>query len=399
MTSGQITKDPTTELLDAIVHIRPVIETHAAQGDTDRKLPRAVFEALFDAGLYAMNAPRAYGGFELSPSEMMRVWEAVARIDAATAWNLAMNQGFMSFVGWLPDEGARELLGEGPAPMAGGFFPPGTAVRADGGWRVTARVPFVSGCHDSRWFWLPALETTGGEPVVDPGSGAPNVYAFFVPRDEAEIFDTWHTVGMRGTGSADVGVSDLFVPDRRALQVGPLTNPAPGFEGPLYRMYPMSSVLGEATVSLGVAAAAVDALTGLAKTKMPAFTTTALRDQPLAQHLAGRAAARVNASRDTLHAAARQAYDEVESSGKHLSWDAKIKLQSAVTFGAESCAEAVRLVNEAAGSSAIRSEYPFERYFRDAHVLTQHASKSSPRYATVGKLLFGLENDWTALDF
>jgi indole-3-acetate monooxygenase len=399
MTATETTIPTTTELLETVDELRPLIEHHAPTAEADRRLPDAVFEAMLDAGLFGMLAPRAHGGLELPITETMRVWEAVSRIDSAAGWNLVMNQGIASFAAWLPEEGARELFGNGPTTAAGGFFPPGTARRVDGGWKVTSRVPFVSGCHNAHWFWLPALETEEGEPVVDPDSGEPRVYGFFVPPDEAEISDTWHTMGMRGTGSADVAVVDTFVPDRRAMRLGPLEAPAPGFDGPLYRMFPLSAVLGETTVSIGVAAAAVEAILDLVHTKTPSFTTTTLRDQPLAQHLVGQAAARVNASRDTLYAAARRAYDELEASGERLSWDGKLRLQLAVTFAADACAEALGLVHKATGSSGFRLESPFERLFRDVHTLTQHASKSSSRYVTCGRLLFGLENDWTALDF
>ncbi|WP_290650731.1 acyl-CoA dehydrogenase family protein, partial [Aquisalimonas sp.] len=369
ITATQMEGSMSAHLLDRVERLRPVLEANAPKADAERKLPQVVFDSMYDAGLFAMLAPRAYGGFELPPSEAMRVWEAVARIDAAAAWNLVMNQGFACAAAWLPEDGAQELLGDGPTTIAGPFFPPGSARRVDGGWQVTSRGPYASGCHNARWFWLSALETQGGEPVVDPDSGDPIAYGFFIPREEAEIFDTWHTLGMRGTGSADIGVADVFVPDRRAMRMGPLQAPAPGFEGPLYRMWPLSAVLGETTVSIGIAAAAVDAIVDLVKVKTPAFSATALRDQAVAQHAVGRAAGKVNASRDTLHAAAREAYEETKAGGELLSWDAKIRLQLAVNFAAESCAEAVRLVHAVAGASAIRLEYPFERLFRDIHTL------------------------------
>jgi alkylation response protein AidB-like acyl-CoA dehydrogenase len=157
-------------------------------------------------------------------------------------------------------------------------------------------------------------------------------------------------------------------------------------------------MLGEATVSVGVAAAAVSEVIELVKTKTPAYNTVALRDQQLAQHTAGKAMARVNAARDTLHRAAEDAYDEV-ATGSLLSWDTKARLQLALSFAAEASAEAVRMSADVAGSSAIRLEQRFERHFRDVHVLVQHASKASPRYATAGRLLFGLENDWIWLIF
>jgi alkylation response protein AidB-like acyl-CoA dehydrogenase len=183
------------------------------------------------------------------------------------------------------------------------------------------------------------------------------------------------------------------------VPVAPLKHPAPGFEGPLFRMWPWTAILGEATVSVGVAAAAVDAAVQLCKTKTPAYNATPLREQQLAQFQVGKAKARVEASRDTLYRAAEAAYDDVVRSTSLLSIDAKIRLQLAVCFAAEACAEAVRFVNDAVGTSSIRLEQPFERHFRDAHVLLQHSSKSSARYGSAGRLMFGLDNDWVWLSF
>ncbi|MBV8092148.1 MAG: hypothetical protein JO110_02735, partial [Acetobacteraceae bacterium] len=134
-------------------------------------------------------------------------------------------------------------------------------------------------------------------------------------------------------------------------------------------------------------------------TKTPAYQGTALRDQQLAQFLMGKARARVEASRDTINRAAEFAYAEVERPRELLSPGAKIRLQLAVSFAAEACAEAVRLVNDVVGTSSIRLGQPFERHFRDAHTLLQHSDKSSPRYASAGRLMFGLENDWVWLGF
>jgi alkylation response protein AidB-like acyl-CoA dehydrogenase len=149
---------------------------------------------------------------------------------------------------------------------------------------------------------------------------------------------------MRGTGSTDYAVEDVFVPDRFVATVAPLRNPAPGFEGPTFRMWPWSAIVGEATVSVGVAAAAVDKAVELCTTKTPAYNSTPLREQQLAQFQMGKARARVDASRDTLWAAASAAYDDVERSGELLSVESKIRLQLAVAFAAETCAEAVRWV-------------------------------------------------------
>jgi alkylation response protein AidB-like acyl-CoA dehydrogenase len=389
----------TQALLQAVERIRPVIEEHAESAEANRQLSDAVYEAMHRAGLFGMHAPKAHGGLELHPVEAMQVYEAVARIDSAAAWNLLMNQGISAYAAWLPAEGARELFREGPPTTAGAFNPPAAATRVDGGWRITGRVPFASGCHQARWLAMPAAEMDGDRPKVDPATGKPKVFGVFFPRAEAEILDTWHTIGMRGTGSADIVVRDLFVPDRMTAPVGPLTRPAPGFEGPLFRLWPWTNILGETIVSVGVAAEAVDQAVQLCKAKTAAYNVTPLREQQLPQYQMGKAKARVEASRDTLYRAAGAAYDELAQSGTGLSTDAKIRLQLAVCFAAEACAEAVRFVNDAVGASSIRLGQPFQRYFRDAHVLLQHTSKSSARYASAGRLMFGLENDWVWLSF
>jgi alkylation response protein AidB-like acyl-CoA dehydrogenase len=246
---------------------------------------------------------------------------------------------------------------------------------------------------------MPAVEMDGDQPKVDPTTGQPAPFGVFFPRTAATILDTWHTLGMRGTGSTDYAVQDLFVPDHLTAPVAPLTSPAPGFEGPLFRMWPWTVILGEATVSVGVAAAAVEDAVQLCRTKTAAYNVTPVREQQLAQFQMGKAKARVEASRDTLYRAADSAYDDVARSGGLLSVDAKIRLQLAACFAAECCAEAIRFVNDATGTSSIRAEQPFERHFRDTHTLLQHASKSSPRYASAGRLLFGLDNDWVWLSF
>jgi len=386
------------DLLATVELLRPIIEANRDRAEAERRLPAEVYQAMFDAGLFGMLAPRKYGGLEVHPVEAMQVWEAVARIDSAAAWNLVMNQAVGGFAAWLSEEGATEIFGDGPVTAAAAFFPPGAATRVEGGWRFSGRVPFASGCDNTTWFVFPALEMDGPEPRIDPDTGQPIMLAVFLPRDDVTIHDTWHTVGMRGTGSSDIAATDVQVPERRVAHVAPLTNPAPGFEGPLYRVFPYFAMLGEATVSVGVAAAAVCEVIELVKTKTPAYNTVALRDQQLAQHTAGKAMARVNAARDTLRRAAEDAYDEA-ATGSLLSWDVKARLQLALSFAAEACAEAVRMVADIAGSSAIRLEQRFERHFRDVHVLSQHTSKASPRYATAGRLLFGLENDWIWLSF
>jgi alkylation response protein AidB-like acyl-CoA dehydrogenase len=343
---------------------------------------------MYDAELFAMLAPRRYGGFEIHPSQCMRVWEAVAHIDASAAWNLVMNQGIANYAAWLPEAGVKELFAAGIPTIAGALHPPARARRVEGRWRVTGQVPFGRGCHCAQWLAMPAQEANKDV-----------LFAVFFPRQSDTILDTWHTMGMRSTGSTDYRADDLFVPDHLVAPVGPLTNPAPGFDGPLFHMWPLANILGEAMISVGVAASAIDAAVELCKNKTPAYQGVPLKEQQLTQFLVGKAASRVEAARDTLLRAADVAYADAESSGKSLSVPSKVRVQLAVSFAAEACAEAIRFINDVVGTSSIRLGQPFERHFRDLHVLLQHSDKSCQRYASVGRLMLGLENDWVWLSF
>lgn len=389
----------TQDLLAAVKSIQPLIEAHAAEAEANRQLSSVVYDAMYRANLFAMSAPRARGGLELHPVESMQVWEAIARIDSTAAWNLVMNQGIAAYAAWLPAEGADDLFSQGVPTIAGALFPSGQAIRVAGGWRVTGQVSFGSGCQNAQWLVMPMIEMANDQPKHNPETGQPSPFGVFFPKSDAKILDTWHTYGMRGSGSTDYAVQDLFVPEHLAAPVAPLRHPAPGFEGPLYRIWPWTAIIGEGTVLIGAAAAAVGAAVHLCRNKTAAYTSVPLREQQLVQFQVGKAKARVDAARDTLHRAATDAYDDVAQSNTTLSPEAKIRIQLATCFVAEACAEAVRLVNDAVGTSSIRIGQPFERHFRDVHVLLQHSDKSSPRYASAGRLMFGLENDWVWLSF
>ena len=124
---------------------------------------------MYSAGLFGMLAPRAWGGHEIHPVAYSQVIEAVAQIDAAAAWNLHMKEGFGCLAAGIPT-------------IASAFNPPAAAVRTDGGWRVTGRVPFASGCQNARWLAMPAIEMEAGQPKTDPQTGQPKPLLVFFPR-------------------------------------------------------------------------------------------------------------------------------------------------------------------------------------------------------------------------
>jgi alkylation response protein AidB-like acyl-CoA dehydrogenase len=386
-------------LLDEVARLRPIIEEHSPAGESDRQVPAASYEAMREAGLFRIWAPAAFGGLELHPVEGCRVFEAVSRIDSSTGWLLAISSAFMCTAAWLPEAGMEQVFAPRPDPIiAGGFFPPGTAVPVGGGYRLTARVSFASGCHQAQWFVVPSLIMDGDEPKIDPASGQPIAVAPFIPRADVDVIDTWNTVGMRGTFSADVAVNDVFVPDDRVGLIRPTLDLAGPMDTPLFRLTPWPGVHSETAVSLGIATSGIDRLVRLATEKTPSFAQTLLRDRQLAQHHVAKARALVDSSRLYLHNSMAKAFEAVSERRVPLDPGLKQSMQLSACLAAEQCATAVDLVHQAAGTTAIRIGAGFERHFRDAHVLTQHASKNVQRYEDVGKMIYGLTQDWFVLN-
>jgi alkylation response protein AidB-like acyl-CoA dehydrogenase len=329
--------------------------------------------------MFTLHAPKRFGGLEMRPIGCMRIWEAIGRIDFSIAWNAFLTHaGVPLFAAWLPEDGVREVYADGIPTMAGVFAPPLKTQQVDGGWRATGTSPFGSGCQNVDWLVLPM--THGSRPV----------FAGFIRAKDGIVEDTWNTLGMRGTGSAHFGANDVFVPDYLTADPAPLTNPPLGMGGPLFRMWPWISILGQVTVAVASTASAVEAAVDhCKKKKTPNYQQTVLQDQQLAQYFLGKAAALVEASRDTLYRAAQAAYDDVENFEKPLSREAKIRVQLTTSFAAAACAAATRCVNDVVGTSAIRQTQPFERYS-----VTHTRSFTNRRYVDAAKLMLGQETDW-----
>jgi alkylation response protein AidB-like acyl-CoA dehydrogenase len=384
-------------LHQGVEKIASVLRENAPLADRECRLPDASVQAMREVGLYRMWVPRALGGFEIDPLSAFDLVEEIARIDAAAAWNLFMSvtPGLLGM--WLPEEGAREVYA-GEVRMAGSLFPPLTAVPVDGGYRVTGRAPFVSGCHAATWLTFPAAVTDDGVPRTT-GDGGPVEVLAFLPRAEARIVDNWDVLGMRGTGSHDV-VVEAVVPKRRAPLLAPFgeTPPGPAFQGPLYRMVMWQSTGVMAAVALGIARAAVTEAVELAEAKTPAFTAIPLRERPQVQAAIGRAEGIRCAARAYLREVLADGYAECEA-GRSFGTDHRRSIQLATTHGVEAAATAVRLVHQVAGTSAIRNSRPFAAHFRDVHTLTQHAFVSTNRYESVGQLMLGLPPEWPLFAF
>jgi alkylation response protein AidB-like acyl-CoA dehydrogenase len=385
-------------LLDRVKDIAPILRAYAAEAEAQRRLARPVIDAMLQAGLYSMSHPKAFGGLEVDPLTMFRVVEEVAYQDSAAGWNMQMSVGASCFLAWLPDEGAAEILTSHPTPIvAGTLFPGRQAIPVDGGYRLRGQWPFVTGSHDGHWFMCLPQIMDGDQPRGN-AQGRPVQRFMFLPADQATILDTWHTLGMRGSGSHDVIVSDLFIPERHTAPLVPLEKPGTAYQGPLYRLTVWVPIALLAPVALGIARAVIDDLLTLARTKTPTYMGAALGQRQVVQRQVAEAEATLGAGRAYLYATFQENWDAAVQ-GAALTLERKLKMQLAASHAIVCAATAVDLAHAAAGTSSIRNEFKFQQYFRDVHTITQHAFVSASRYESAGALMLGEESDWGFFDF
>jgi alkylation response protein AidB-like acyl-CoA dehydrogenase len=256
----------------------------------------------------------------------------------------------------------------------------------EGGYRLSGRWPLASGCAHASWLVAGSVILAGDQPRFRP-DGAPDVQLMFVPRAECDILDTWHSAGLRGTGSHDFSVQDVFVPEERSFTYpdGPAQEP-----GPLYRgsIRDQLSILIPG-IALGIARAALDTFTELATRKVPTRTDTLLRDRATVQAQLAQAEALVRSARVYMFETTAAAWETL-CAGESLSEEQQALLWLAAVHAATSCAQAVDIAYTLGGATSVYTTSRLERCFRDVHVLTQHLGVSPLQWERVGRYLLGL---------
>jgi indole-3-acetate monooxygenase len=379
----------TSSHLEAARKLVPMIRAAADEIDARRELPRPLFEALADAGLFHLALPRSVGGAEIDLPTYVQVIEELGKADASTAW--AVNQGaiFATYAARMPLDVARAIWADTPrSVVANTPAPSAQAVVVPGGYRVTGRQGFSTGCRHAAWVAPHAQILEGGQVRLE--SGQPETRYMFVPVAEAELLDTWHVRGMRGTGTHHFAVHDVFVPAERTV----LSATAPLREtGPLYKIpRTLCFASGDAAVALGMARTALETFSELAGSKTPRAMQALLRDQSLVQVQVGQAEAALRSGRALLMETVRDLWATVTSNGAP-SLEQRATLRLAATHGIRLAAQVIDTAYNAAGATAAYEGHPLQRHFQDIHVITQHLQGRLAHYELVGRYWLGLPVD------
>jgi indole-3-acetate monooxygenase len=372
--------------VDAALKLAPRVQELRRAIEQQRTLPTELVEPMTDAGFFSLWLCRALGGPELTFVEFAHVIEELARADGSVGWCAMVASVFSRLSGYIPEDVGREIFGKS-SRLAGSINPTGKAVAVTGGYRVSGRWSYGSFIQHSHW--------TVGNSIVHDGetsrrdaNGAPDIRFMIFPTPEVEIIDNWHVAGLRGTGSNDFQVNDLFVPESHAL---PAFTAKPLQPGPLYAT-PLITIFAASLpcVSMGIARAAIDAFVALAEGKTPMGSSSRLRDKPMAQVDLGRAEAHVRSGRAFLFEAIEEIWDEA-AAGRTPTLRQRAIARLAAAKAAEASAQAVDLLFNAAGGSALFESNPLERCFRDVHGTTQHIGTQAANFELAGRVLFGLD--------
>ncbi|MCZ0730566.1 acyl-CoA dehydrogenase family protein [Mycolicibacterium iranicum] len=385
--------DTENSLVDRARGLRDLVREQAATSERERTLSPEIVEAMWASGLMTAFNAQAAGGVEPTFTEMIETWIEMAWQDGSFGWiGIANLPSSFAASAYLSDAGFAEVFtaNGNRVTMGGQFFPNGQGVAVDGGYRLTGSWSFGSGTGHAQYV------AAGFFPMVDGemqwiSEGVPDMRVAVVPRADVAFNDGWHVQGLKGTGSYDYAVTDVFVPHDRTFALF-TREPKRGNSAAMRMgMMPVTAA-GHAAWALGVAQSMLDDVAELAETKFRMSDMASLASRPtfqkgLAHHVAAWRAARL------LVLDAFTTAEAVVGGGGELTPTLRADMRVAAVFAtdtARSCAEWAHLV---AGTSSIREGSRLERAFRDIYTGTQHAFISEKVAIDAAQVWLGIVED------
>jgi indole-3-acetate monooxygenase len=379
----------------AAAAMRPILRTFHEQIEREQRLPPVLVEQLRAGGFYQMVIPRALGGHQVDPLTYLRVAELLAEGAGSVGWNISNNSIAQLVTLGLPDDGVREIYAQGADNIIAGTAVQGggQAVPVEGGYRVNGHWTFGSGCQESAWMLGSFQILDGGEPRRRADGGSLYWRGVFARAEAQVVPGSWDVAGLRGTGSFDWTVRDVFIPERRTMvHAGvPLDNQWARWPGISYAL-PTQAWVGphHSSVITGIARAGIDALIALAVEKTPRGRTGMLCEYPQVQDAIGRADAILNAGRVYRSAMIAELWNTV-AAGSETTLEQRARCRLAAVYAADSAREAMDLVYRHGGSTSFKRESRLAECWRDLHVVGQTATIAPEWYPIGGRAYLGMD--------
>lgn len=384
-----MTTHPHHPTLDAARALQSELSDRAAEMEEARRLPSDLARKLAEGGLFRMVTPSAYGGLECAPRQIVDAVEAVSEANASAGWCVMIGATTALNAAYMAPDIAREIYND-PLTITGGVFAPMGKAIADGeDFIVSGRWQWGSGSANCTWL-------CGGSMIFDDGelrklpSGRPDARMMVFPADEAELIDTWHVMGLKGTGSGDIAVENIRVPKGRSVS---LVADKPLIDGALYK-FPAFGLLslGVAATAMGNANGALNAFAAIAGAKKNQGSAKTLSERATIQSEMARLTAAFRAARAYLHDEIEQTWDIAQNSDE-IPVARRAALRMACTHMVRTSADICRSCYDLGGGAALFEASELQRRFRDAHAMTQHIVTAPATWELTGRLLFDLPTD------
>lgn len=362
--------------------VTSTLREHASANEQRRRLGEETVRALQLVDAFRLFVPEAYGGPKVSVADSLRTLISLSEADAAAGWCATVASQTSHMAGNLDPVWAREIFGNAASIANGAFAPSGRAVKVEGGYRLSGRWAWGSGCALAHWVSAGAMSDDN------------SFLQLLVQASDIEIHENWNPVGLGGTGSHDFSITDVFVPDGRYVAFGrarPTVDAAiartPGF---------VLFGAGIAGVMIGIARRAVAEATELSQTKRPAQAKRFLSESPISQVELARADSLVRSATAYLFGEV-EAVCELVARGERVPVENRLHVRQAAAFVSEQCIDAVDRCYGLGGGSSIHTDTALARCFRDVHTAAAHIMVSARTFETVGRHLVGLAIDTNSL--
>ena len=361
----------------------------SAEFEQARRLPADVSDAMAKAGIYRMFVPQSLGGSETSPLVSSQVFETLAQGDAACGWVAFIAATSGSSLARIETSAAKQMFASPQTMLAGVFAPNGKAVKSGEDYILNGQWQWGSGTQNADW-------VLAGSMVIDPEQPAdakPRAHMCLVPKDAIEFLDTWHSTGLRGTGSTDFKLTDHRVPSAHivGLEVRKMPD-TPLFQFPNFTLL----ALGIGAVSMGIARAALNEFVGLAQQKKRISSSSTIAERSHTQMQIATAEAKLRGARAFYYDSVEQAWGRALA-GDTVDVDQRRNLRLATTHAVMASAEVVDCAYNLAGGVSVYQSSNLQRHFRDIHVATQHIMVAPSTLETTGRLFLGLPTNTATL--
>jgi 3-hydroxy-9,10-secoandrosta-1,3,5(10)-triene-9,17-dione monooxygenase len=380
------------ELVQRARSLIPALKERADAANATRRLPQDTVRDLHDAGLFRILQPKRWGGYELDPGVYFDVQMTLAEGCMSTAWVFGVI-GVHNFQLALFDlKAQQDVWGEDSSiRISSSYQPVGKVEKVDGGFRLSGRWGFSSGCEYCDWVFVGALYWPNGD------KGPPDMRTFLVPRKDYRILDTWKTFGLQGTGSHDIVIEDAFVPEyrtHRAFDGFMGTNPGRAVNGGALYQLPWAQVFvrSVSSAAIGATQGALDAFIDIAAKRVSTNTGKATKADPFAMNAIAKTQSAIDDMKGTLHRSFREMMSRVRA-GKEITLQERVQWRYQSSQVGRRCADLVDDLLPLLGGRAIYNDSPIIRYWLDLNASRAHVANDPTLIGTtLGGMSVGIES-------